>query len=68
MSVSAPPEPACESQGCHCTASLPCDDTECDGRQRFDGSTIHCTMCQRELEALTDGEPQTPLQPEGDPG
>jgi hypothetical protein len=38
----------CESQGCHCTPSLPCD-TACDGRQHFDGSTVSCTMCAREL-------------------
>lgn len=39
----------CESQGCRCTLSLPCD-TACDGRQRFDGSSTSCTMCVRERE------------------
>jgi hypothetical protein len=39
----------CESQGCHCTPSLPCDESGCDGRQHFDGSTVSCTMCAREL-------------------
>lgn len=38
---------ACQSQGCHCTPSLPCD-AACDGRQHNDGSTVSCTMCVRE--------------------
>lgn len=41
-------EPRCESQGCCCSPSLPCDEDLCDGQQYDDGSTVSCTMCVRE--------------------
>ena len=44
-------EPHCESQGCVCSPSMPCDESLCDGAIWDEGSAIaHCTMCQRELE------------------
>lgn len=38
----------CESQGCHCTPSLPCDEDGCDGQQHDDGASVSCSMCVRE--------------------
>jgi hypothetical protein len=45
-------EQGCEAQGCVCSPDAPCDETLCDGRQHDDGSTVLCTMCQRELDEM----------------
>lgn len=65
------PEPRCESQGCHCSPSLPCDEDLCDGQQYDDGSTVSCTMCVRECAEMIDPAPPAvtvapdPWAPEG---
>jgi hypothetical protein len=41
----------CESQGCVCGPYLPCDEA-CSGEQFDDGSSVHCQMCQREMEEM----------------
>jgi hypothetical protein len=48
-------EPHCESQGCHCSPSLPCDESGCDGQQHDDGATVACTMCVRERVEMMEG-------------
>jgi hypothetical protein len=42
----------CQSQGCICSPSMPCDEDLCDGQQTFDGNSVRCTMCLNDEAAM----------------